>query len=266
MQRSISQHVASSGPSRRRSLPPSPSLVVSQSVNQRWRERPRCFALPLTPRSRRGRSRHRWCAEVNVCTHSVMRDERAAGMCVGFAGATRPMDRTTIGSCARHVFPEGTPCVRTQIVAAHHRVRARPVPCSAPSMLFAALRPGRRPGLRALTTPPRGTGLALTRWWLPYRSLQRFLTKESRGRMVVSSRQCRTALPLFASNGARIRSAPTGHDIERNPQHIAVRCTTASPAGTMDCKSRGLSRRIILRMTRRAEMASPTASVMPWSD
>jgi hypothetical protein len=24
-------------------------------------------------------------------------------------------------------------------------------------MLFAALRPGRRPGLRALTTPPRGT-------------------------------------------------------------------------------------------------------------
>ena len=30
-------------------------------------------------------------------------------------------------------------------------------PCSASSMLSAPLRPGRRPGLRALTTPPRGT-------------------------------------------------------------------------------------------------------------
>jgi hypothetical protein len=38
-------------------------------------------------------------------------------------------------------------------------------PCSASSMLFASLRPGRRPGLRALTTPARGTCLALTRWW-----------------------------------------------------------------------------------------------------
>jgi hypothetical protein len=38
------------------------------------------------------------------------------------------------------------------------------VPCSASSMLFALLRPGRGPGLRALTTPARGTCLALTRW------------------------------------------------------------------------------------------------------
>jgi hypothetical protein len=36
-------------------------------------------------------------------------------------------------------------------------------PCSASSMLFAALRPGRRPGLRALTTPPRGTTWAIAR-------------------------------------------------------------------------------------------------------
>ena len=32
-------------------------------------------------------------------------------------------------------------------------------------MLCAPLRPGRWPGLRALTTPPRGTVLALTRCW-----------------------------------------------------------------------------------------------------
>jgi hypothetical protein len=46
------------------------------------------------------------------------------------------------------------------------------------------------------------------------------LTRRARRRMLASSRQCRTALPPFASraNGARIRSAPTGHDIERNPK------------------------------------------------
>jgi hypothetical protein len=46
-------------------------------------------------------------------------------------------------------------------------------PCSASSMLCASLRPCRRPGLRALTTPPRGTCLALTRWWSGCRSFER---------------------------------------------------------------------------------------------
>jgi hypothetical protein len=47
------------------------------------------------------------------------------------------------------------------------------------------------------------------------------LTRRARRRMLASSRQCRTALPPFASraNGARIRSAPTGHHIERIPKH-----------------------------------------------
>ena len=35
--------------SRRRSVPPSPPQPVSQSVNQRWRERPRCPALRVAP-------------------------------------------------------------------------------------------------------------------------------------------------------------------------------------------------------------------------
>ena len=46
-------------------------------------------------------------------------------------------------------------------------------PCSVSSMLFAALRPGRRPGLRALTTPPRGTCQATTRWSSSCRSIKR---------------------------------------------------------------------------------------------
>ena len=39
-------------------------------------------------------------------------------------------------------------------------------------MLFAALRPGRRPGLRALTTPPRGRFSATARWSASCRSLE----------------------------------------------------------------------------------------------
>ena len=48
---------------------------------------------------------------------------------------------------------------------------------------------------------------------------RRWLTRESRRRMLKSSRRCRTALPPFAHTayGARIRPAPKGHGIERNP-------------------------------------------------
>src|SRR5262249_44142530 len=37
-------------------------------------------------------------------------------------------------------------------------------PCPASSKLFASLPPGRRPGFRALTTPPRGTFSPAARW------------------------------------------------------------------------------------------------------
>ncbi len=101
-------------------------------------------------------------------------------------------------------------------------------PCSASSMLFASLRPGRRPGLRALTTPPRGTSSGSYAMVVSMMTTRTRLTRESRRRMLALSRQCRTALPPFAptANGARIRSAPSGHGIERNPHRIAVRCTT----------------------------------------
>jgi hypothetical protein len=55
-----------------------------------------------------------------------------------------------------------------------HRTIARLMlaPCSTSSMLSASLRPGQRPGLRALTTPPRGTFSATTRWSATCRSLE----------------------------------------------------------------------------------------------
>ena len=48
------QQLAAGGSSRRRSVPPSLSEEVSQSRNQRWRERPRCPAPPVTPGRRDG--------------------------------------------------------------------------------------------------------------------------------------------------------------------------------------------------------------------
>ena len=54
VQASVSQRLASGTRSRRRFVPPSPSVSVSQSMNQRWRERPRCPALRVTPGRRDG--------------------------------------------------------------------------------------------------------------------------------------------------------------------------------------------------------------------
>jgi hypothetical protein len=49
----MSRELAAIASTRRRSLP-SLSVPMSQSVNQRWRERPRCPALRVTPGSREG--------------------------------------------------------------------------------------------------------------------------------------------------------------------------------------------------------------------
>ena len=70
-------------------------------------------------------------------------------------------------------------------------------PCSASSMLFASLRPGRRPGLRALTTPPRGTSWAFARWWLLHGSTRARDEVDARFAQayVDVSRLCRTAHP-----------------------------------------------------------------------
>ena len=102
-------------------------------------------------------------------------------------------------------------------------------------------------------------------------STQMRLTRESRRRMLASSRQCRTALPPFAAtvNGARTWSTPTGHGTERNPHRIAVRCTTTDDgwsARRMNCEPRDLSPRIILRIKRCEGDAFTSGIALPWSD
>ena len=154
--------------SRRRFVPLSSSVAVSQSMNQRWRERPRCPARRVTPGHRNGvvhaivgrAACHCLCAQ-------VVQEERAACVHVfvlTFAGRS---DAQAKQKPVRGQFG----CSRQKRHVCGSRSRQRTIagfmmaPCSASSMLFAALRPGRRPDLRALTTPPRGTSHAITRWW-----------------------------------------------------------------------------------------------------
>jgi hypothetical protein len=51
VQASLAQQLAASTPLRRRSVPPSLPEPISESLHQRWRERPRCPASRVTPGS-----------------------------------------------------------------------------------------------------------------------------------------------------------------------------------------------------------------------
>ena len=102
VQASLSQQLAASTASRRRSVPPSPPEPVSQSLNQRWRERPRCPASPVTPGRRDGVVHAIVGRAACRCLRAqFVQDERAARVHVfvsRFAGTRRPTDRTEIGS------------------------------------------------------------------------------------------------------------------------------------------------------------------------
>ena len=121
----LSQQLAAGGSSRRRSVPPPLSEEVSQSLNQRWRERPRCSAPPVTTRPSR-RVVHAIVGRAARCClrAQVVQDGRAARVhdfVSRFAGTVRPTNRTAIGSRACHVFPDGTSGSFIQILPSHHR-------------------------------------------------------------------------------------------------------------------------------------------------
>lgn len=126
VQASVSQRLASGERSRRRFVPPSPSVAMSQPVNQRWRERPRRPALRVTP-GRRGGVVHAIVARVarrGVRAVNVQ-DERAARVHVfgaTIAGRIRFANRTEISSSASNVCPTEASWLQTQIQASHHRV------------------------------------------------------------------------------------------------------------------------------------------------
>ena len=125
VQASESQHLAAEVRSRRRSLPPSLSVSVSQSVNQRWRERPRCPASPVTPGRRDGVVHAIVGRAACRCPRAhVVQDECAARVHVfvsTFAGTMRPTDRTEIGSWTSRGSWQESDALRILIQASHHR-------------------------------------------------------------------------------------------------------------------------------------------------
>jgi hypothetical protein len=250
----VSRRLAADARPRRRSVPPSLSVPVSQSVNQRWRERPRRPARQRLP------------------AH-VVQDKRAARAArvrveIRRNNAARKRNRNQFVRVA--LVPGATSRLQIQIQASHHRAdHAGAVLSVVNALRFASTRPAAGPsGIDDASARHVSGHCAMV---VSMMSIRTTLTRESRGSMLASSRQCRTALPLFAprANGARIRSSPSGHDIERNPHRIAVRWTTTEDswsARLMSCEPRDLSRRIVLRTKRRERDAFTSGIAVPWSD
>lgn len=110
--------------------------------------------------SRRGRSRHRWSCR----TSSFPRSECAGRTRRPCAHLRSDIRRKTMArEPHRNFFGYGRMYSRQNRHGCRPRSRRRTIaclmlaPCSSSSMLSAPLRPAPWPGLRALTTPPRGT-------------------------------------------------------------------------------------------------------------
>ena len=156
------QHVAASRPSiGRRSLPTAVLPPVHGPMSQRWRERPRCPALTAVPSPwRRGRSRHRWPCRVSLSVECVCpgrtRQPRAPDLSLVLPNNKHRNQRAHLSDMPP-TSSGRMRSVRTHGPGAVTIAHVSLAPCSASSMLFAPLRPGTGPGLRALTTPVRGT-------------------------------------------------------------------------------------------------------------
>ena len=131
-------------------MPPSSSVSVSQSVNQRWRERPRCPARRVTP-GRRDGVVHAIVGRVacHVCAHTSCRTNAPPvphAFVSRFAGTMRLANGTEISSCASHLFPERTSRLQIQIQASHHRAfHAGAVLSVVNALRFASTRPAAGP-------------------------------------------------------------------------------------------------------------------------
>ena len=106
-------------------MPPSPSEPVWQSMNQRWRERPRCPAPPVTPGHRDGVVHAIVGRAACRCLRAqFVQDERGARVHVfvsRFPGTIRSISGTEIGSRTRSNFRKSVALTNLDLAAPHHR-------------------------------------------------------------------------------------------------------------------------------------------------
>jgi hypothetical protein len=168
----------------------------------------------------------------------------------GCEDRSRPVTRLAIGS--RRVRFLGGTGFELALGSGHATIAWMMLaPCSASSMLSASLRPGHWPGLRALTTPARGTG-----WHLrdggqtdeAHNDVDDHADRAYRG--LITSVPHGT--PPVRHNGIRSAhsaDAPRAR-FERNLHNIAVQYS-------------GLGRCRVLRTTRRQEAAFSSGVIAP---
>jgi len=151
----------------RRSVPTASVRLVHRPVRQRWCERPRCPALKVAP------------APGHRVVHTVAGRARCQCLCTAF----RQEETRRPPACARRAVSPDNPTENSGctlgrsaatssgvlatnavlIARLHHRAfDSRAVLGVVNALRCAPTRP--RPGLRALTTPPRGTIWAIARW------------------------------------------------------------------------------------------------------
>lgn len=213
-------HVAAHPTARRRSVPTRPSMSVPRSLRERWRERPRRRARHLTPGRPDGVVHA--IAGRRPCRCLRARSVEKSAACVSIRIARSDsgnvsMSSARIGSRASRVPLQKMTTVGARIELHHHRADdADAVLDVVNALRFAPTRPVAGPsGIDDASARHRW---AMTRWWVDLMRRTTRLTTASRGRMLGSSPQCRTALLRFATTairptlpGARFRAHPSRH-------------------------------------------------------
>ena len=219
----LSQHLAADTPWRRRSVPPSLSVPLSQSVEQRWRERPRCPALRVTQAVETGSfTPSLVVSHVAVFAHRPRRRNAPPARTSSCRDSPEECGLQTEQKSVRARRMCSRQKRRFRRCRSRHRTIAlfMLTPCSASSMLFATLRPGPGPGLRALTTPPRGMSQATTRWSATCRSLEGGLTRESHGAYVGIITSVPHGTPSVRRHGQRSAHPASAHRARHRAQTL----------------------------------------------
>ena len=224
VQASLAQQLAASTSPRRRSVPPSLPEPMSQSLHQRWRERPRCPALRVAPAP--GDGVVHAIAGRAVCHVSVQRvrqeETRRPPACVrGRVSPDNPPDKSRAHwHDAQPLLPDPRDDTPHQLCACTI-ARLILVPCSASSMLFAALRPGRKAG-------PAGIDDACARHDCGLLRDGRFLM--ARASSGVRREGVDAGFPQAYVDVSRL--CPTGTSSASHPVH-AERVSSRRPQGTI---------------------------------
>jgi len=164
----VAQQLSATIPSRRRSMPPSLRASVSQSLDQRWRERPHLRALHLTPAEPDGvvhaivgRSR------VDVCVPGFVQENRAVRVQVCGARFHRrsvPMPPAETGSRPSEFLQQNPRDSYGHIERHHHRVVDDGAVLSVVNALrFASTRP--QAGPSGIDNTCARHCWAIARWW-----------------------------------------------------------------------------------------------------